>query len=170
MDGLTEGRIVHYVMPSGEHRPAIVVKNWHSTSDDGYVNLLVFTDGYNDSNNLPESLASEKENIKRGLFWAPSVFYDADKKTSTWHWIERVEPEKKEVSRKFSELVDWFDYAQSAYNAYGAVTDHKNYQGLPMPTFDALTDKIKSAWIGAVKDVFRKLKVRDSVTNELFVE
>lgn len=90
MDGLTEGRIVHYVMPSGEHRPAIVVRDWHSTSDDGYVNLLVFTDGYNDSNNLPESLASEKENIKRGTFWAPSVFYDADKKTHTWHWIEKA--------------------------------------------------------------------------------
>ncbi len=90
MDALTEGRIVHYVMPSGEHRPAIVVRNWHPDNDDGYVNLLVFTDGFNDSNNLPESLEPEKENIKRGTFWAPSVFYDADKRTSTWHWIEKA--------------------------------------------------------------------------------
>jgi hypothetical protein len=50
----------------------------------------VFTDGFNDSNNLPESLEPEKENIKRGTFWAPSVFYDADKRTSTWHWIEKA--------------------------------------------------------------------------------
>lgn len=50
MEGLTEGRIVHYVLPDGnhegEHRPAIIVKVWNKTT--GYVNLQVFVDGTND--------------------------------------------------------------------------------------------------------------------------
>lgn len=56
MEGLTEGRIVHYVLPdgsyAGEHRPAIVVKVWRQGDGtppvDGYSNLVVFVDGAND--------------------------------------------------------------------------------------------------------------------------
>src|SRR5690242_10617065 len=36
-----------------------------------------------------------------------------------------------------------------AYMAYAAVTDNKNYQGLPMPTWADLTDKIREAWEAA---------------------
>ena len=43
--------------------------------------------------------------------------------------------------------------AKSAYHAYGGVTDHKNYQGLPMPEWDALPPKIQEAWCVAVKQV-----------------
>jgi hypothetical protein len=39
--------------------------------------------------------------------------------------------------------------AQAAYHAYGAVTDHKNYQGLPMPTWPELPEKIRAAWVAA---------------------
>ncbi len=35
------------------------------------------------------------------------------------------------------------------YAAYGKVTDFKNYQGLPMPAWEALGDKIREAWIAA---------------------
>jgi hypothetical protein len=28
MEGLTEGRVVHFVMPDGTHRPAIIVQVW----------------------------------------------------------------------------------------------------------------------------------------------
>lgn len=48
-------------------------------------------------------------------------------------------------------------FAQAAYDDYGKVTDHKNYQGLPMPLWEALTPTIQSAWIGAVKSVFAAL-------------
>lgn len=44
-----------------------------------------------------------------------------------------------------------------AYRAYGSVTDFKNYQGLPMPEWEALTDKIRLAWMEAVKSVYRHL-------------
>jgi hypothetical protein len=39
--------------------------------------------------------------------------------------------------------------AQGAYRAYGAVTEFKNYQGLPMPKWEDLTDKIREAWCAA---------------------
>lgn len=38
------------------------------------------------------------------------------------------------------------ELARIAYKKYGQVTDFKNYQGFPMPEFDALPDKIKEAW------------------------
>lgn len=39
--------------------------------------------------------------------------------------------------------------AQHAYDRYGATTDHKNYQGLPMPAWEALPPKIQQAWRNA---------------------
>lgn len=43
------------------------------------------------------------------------------------------------------------ELAKGAYNAYGMVTEYKNYQGLPMPEWDSLSDKIKEAWVAAAK-------------------
>ncbi len=48
--------------------------------------------------------------------------------------------------------------AKSAYHAYGAVTDHKNYQGLPMPEWENLTDKIRDAWRAATISVDRNVR------------
>lgn len=90
MEGLTEGRIVHYVLPNGEHRPAIVVKVWRVADGDvpgvlppssGCSNLQVFTDSdaegkYNDQ--LPP------------ILWRTSVVYAEDCRPGTWHWIEKA--------------------------------------------------------------------------------
>lgn len=46
------------------------------------------------------------------------------------------------------------EFSRIAYNAYGQTTDFKNYQGLPMPAYDELPDKIKLAWIAATKSVY----------------
>ena len=93
MDGLTEGRIVHFVMPNGQHRPAIVVNNWNiqgNCEGGGYVNLTVFSDWTNDTHNLPDNFYDVAD-IKRGMFWATSVCPDEEtKKPGTWHWIERA--------------------------------------------------------------------------------
>lgn len=43
--------------------------------------------------------------------------------------------------------------AEEAYNRYGAVTDHKNFQGNPMPEFSALPEKIQKAWEAAVAPI-----------------
>lgn len=86
MEGLTEGRIVHYVLPdgphAGEHRPAIVVKVWRQSDGtppvNGYSNLMVFVDGTNDNPNYS------------GPVWATSIEFSADPRPRTWHWIEKA--------------------------------------------------------------------------------
>lgn len=45
----------------------------------------------------------------------------------------------------------WREIAEMAYQAYAAVTDNKNYQGLPMPKFADLPVKIQTAWEAAVR-------------------
>ena len=76
MEGLTEGRIVHYVLPNGSHVPAIVIKVWQKEA--GTCNLHVFPDWANDG--YPE-----------GAFWATSIPPDfEDMKINSWHWIERA--------------------------------------------------------------------------------
>ena len=77
------GRIVHYVLPSGQvgaHRPAIVVHVWPGGSGNPYpdgetVQLQVFMDGSNDW-------------YFTSIHWATSVTHDEGKAPGTWHWPE----------------------------------------------------------------------------------
>ena len=78
MKGLGIGRVVHFVMPNGEHRPAFVVKIWDQQY--GTVNLQVFTDGSNDGSEYSD-----------GIFWGTSVPHNPDPMPYSWHWPERVE-------------------------------------------------------------------------------
>lgn len=84
MSGLTEGRIVHYVLPegphAGEHRPAIIVKVWNHTT--GYVNLKVFLDGSND-----DPAGRTQPHWQE---WQTSVLYSEEPQPRTWHWIEKA--------------------------------------------------------------------------------
>ncbi len=89
MDGLTEGRIVHYVMPDGVHRPAMVVRVWDVMGCEGYSNLQVFTDGSNDLSDKNKEFIPQEE-IRRGVCWRTSICYDENKAPNTWHWIERA--------------------------------------------------------------------------------
>ena len=47
------------------------------------------------------------------------------------------------------------ELARIAYEAYGLTTDHKNYQGLPMPAWEDLGEAIQLAWINAADAVAR---------------
>lgn len=82
MEGLTEGRIVHYVLPGSlnQCRPAIVVKVWR-LNNDGMVNLQVFLDGNNDA---PDSINGNY------IQWKTSVEYSEERKDGTWHWVEKA--------------------------------------------------------------------------------
>ena len=62
--------------------------------------------------------------------------------------------EKNEMSTK--------SLGEIAYDAYGATTDHKNYQGLPMPTWENLTDKIREAWENAAAKAAEQSPAPDS--------
>jgi hypothetical protein len=101
MEGLVVGRIVHYVLESGhskgDHRPAIVVRDWSNQTtpgSDGMVQLQVFTDGWND--NLREShliRIGEQETtltLTQNSVWRTSVHYSEEKEPGTWHWPEKV--------------------------------------------------------------------------------
>jgi hypothetical protein len=84
MEGLIEGRIVHYVMPDGStHRPAMLVQVWNKEGEyAGMSNLQVFTDGTNDL----------RQGIQFGSCpaWIGSVYYSETKEPNTWHWPERA--------------------------------------------------------------------------------
>ena len=48
--------------------------------------------------------------------------------------------------------------AKRAYEAYGKTTDFKNYQGLPMPKWEDLPEKIKDAWLNACLEVIKAIQ------------
>ncbi len=70
MEGLIEGRIVHYVAPNGQHRPAIVV---NVLDQNGVISLQSFHD-YN------------------GLEYVSGVEHSAEPVPGSWHWIEEAQP------------------------------------------------------------------------------
>jgi len=88
MEKITICRIVEYVLPDGQNRPAIVVREGVEDFDDGatgpMVNLQVFLDGENDA-----SVAHHERQY--GSAWRTSVKFDADQRLGTWHWPKRME-------------------------------------------------------------------------------
>ena len=96
MEGLTEGRIVHYVLedgPSkGQHRPAIVVQDWKQ--ENGLINLQVFTDGLNDDYTTTYTNRVDDHEtailVPQNATWCTSVHYSEEKEPGTWHWIEKA--------------------------------------------------------------------------------
>jgi len=53
------------------------------------------------------------------------------------------------------------DLAKIAYQGYGESVGFKNYQGLPMPEWKDLGEKIQNAWIAATVAVIDQLAVQD---------
>ncbi len=90
--GLTEGRLVHYVLADGNHRPAVVVKDWKQPN--GCCNLQVLLDGTNDLSEPANCMPQEAE---RGIAWRTSVLYHGASDSpgappcppNTWHWPEK---------------------------------------------------------------------------------
>lgn len=96
IQGLTEGRIVHYILDEGpnrgEERPAIVVRVWRvqdwdgersvglpKAPENGCCNLQVFTDS-EDGKNYNDALPA--------VMWVTSVLFGEG--PGTWHWIEKA--------------------------------------------------------------------------------
>lgn len=78
------GRIVHFVLPNGQHRPAIIVRVFEEPPTPASVaNLQVFLDGSND--------APAREPGASDLLWRTSVHQDAETmKPGTWHTPELI--------------------------------------------------------------------------------
>lgn len=47
----------------------------------------------------------------------------------------------------------WEAMAESAYKAYAATTNNKNYQGMQMPAWADLPQAIRTAWEAATRQV-----------------
>jgi hypothetical protein len=45
------------------------------------------------------------------------------------------------------------ELAKLGYASYGRSVDFKNYQGLPMPEWDDLPEKIQEAWKAAARSI-----------------
>lgn len=94
MDGLVEGRIVHFVMPDGKHSPAMIVKVWNQ--DSGMSNLQVFTDGPNALPYTPEekvqfeNFGIDLHQVSHGHIWMTSRSYSEKMEPGTWHWVEKA--------------------------------------------------------------------------------
>lgn len=74
MEGLTEGRIVHFVVSPGVHRAAIICNV--QDRKQGFCDLFVF---------------SMPQDERGGFFMQLSALYDEQYKDSnTWHWIEKA--------------------------------------------------------------------------------
>ena len=81
MEGLTEGRIVSFVVGPETHRAAIVVRDWKTP--DGKVTLNVFWDGQNDYRMSLDH--GDSNDLSRVRF----VPYGEDTTVpGTWHWID----------------------------------------------------------------------------------
>lgn len=84
MEGLTEGRIVHFVLDNGEHRPAIVVKVWRVNDQppsNGCCNLQVFT---------VSDTEKKYNDVLPPVMWKTSVVFTEEPTPGTWHWIEKA--------------------------------------------------------------------------------
>jgi hypothetical protein len=87
MEGLNEGRIVHYVMPNNQNRAALVVRVFThlAPEHDGMANLYVFLDGLNDQGQFPDGSVLSGQGVT--IYWATSVHYSEEPLPGTWHWI-----------------------------------------------------------------------------------
>ncbi|MEH1808433.1 hypothetical protein [Nostoc sp.] len=56
------------------------------------------------------------------------------------------------------------ELAKIGYRAYGETTDFKNYQGLPMPNWEDLPEKIQIAWMAAAVAIAKKTVKEMSVS------
>lgn len=133
MDGLTVGRMVHFVNEMGTHKAAIV--SFVLDHESGIVDLHVM-----------------QQDTTQPIILVRGIEHSDDARPLSWHWIERVGPAKASVTAEQVRAVfDQKALAKQAYYGYGSVTDFKNYQGLPMPEWEQLTDKIQQAWMAAAR-------------------
>jgi|SRR5215213_3998078 len=96
MDGLTEGRIVHYVLAGkepflqndtrGQHRPALVVNAQAEWAKRKMCNLIVFLDGYEDLVIGGLDDGTPQNGMPSMVIWVPRVQYSSVAEPGTWHW------------------------------------------------------------------------------------
>ncbi len=89
------------------------------------------------------SLAGNLPNPSRELSLAITALEES------MHWSNKALARASDPEAESAVPLTPVEKARRAYAAYGAVTDHKNFQGDPMPEWDDLGDTIQAAWIAA---------------------
>ena len=90
MEGVANGRIIHYVLKNGKHRPAIIVQEWDEGGGAiGLINVVVFLDGTNDLDRTGDVAEFSSAEIERCTAWRTSIHFSATKEPGTWHWPEK---------------------------------------------------------------------------------
>lgn len=100
-------------------------------------------------------LALEKK-LDETVSWGVALIEDVQSdlrilQSRAWWWEEGPQALSPEPATQGTRMtpVTPISAAPIAYDAYGAVTDHKNYQGLPMPKWEDLPPRIQEAWRAA---------------------
>ncbi len=78
IEGLTEGRVCHFVTADGQHLPAEIVKV--RDCETGMVNVMVTADS---PDRIEEFGGTHR--LETGVLYSARL-----KQTGTWHWIERA--------------------------------------------------------------------------------
>lgn len=153
-NGLTEGRIVAYVMSrldtvfcaEGTIRPGIVVNAWrHLGMNDGYASLTVFLDWENDGVTRKHEHQGVTEEASFPFLSASSVTYSEGLEPRTWHWpmdTERLLAQKAGAATTSDPYVAaGHDPSKMFYmgDLRYVPRDPANPQGAQMLTFPAIT-------------------------------
>ena len=89
MEGLTEGKIVHFVTPNGNHMAAIIIHVWRipevgengepilKDPENGMSDVVIFVD------------PTDPDLAEQFLVRAEKVTHSEDPRPLTWHWIEK---------------------------------------------------------------------------------
>jgi hypothetical protein len=80
MEGLIEGRIIHYVAYNGRHLAGMVIGlGAHLVDEPAKADLVIFTN------------MSNVNGVKNfGMQFHQDVQYSETKEPGTWHWIEKA--------------------------------------------------------------------------------
>lgn len=73
----------------------------------------------------------------------------------------------KELESSPMDVVDTLQITRDSYQAYGDHVEWKNYQGHPMPPFEALPDAIKGAWHASVLKTIDSYERATTITEKI---
>lgn len=122
---------------------------------DEFVFAIKFIRQYidNDVQKLTEAFNKYYSHEQHGIPHRALIVIEALQDAKMWYGEVLGKIREAEIeSQKASELNKEYalKLAKEAYTRYGSVTEFKNFQGNPMPDFEALPETIQKAWVASI--------------------